>query len=107
MAGYSGWANYETWAVKLWIDNEQGSYYHWQEQARECISSAVATSYSTEEEEATRELARRLRSEHEDAAESCTVPGVFGDLVAAALGNVDWGEIADSMVEEAKECTEA
>ena len=23
---YNGWTNYETWAVGLWIDNEQGSY---------------------------------------------------------------------------------
>ena len=23
---YNGWTNYETWAVKLWMDNEEGSY---------------------------------------------------------------------------------
>lgn len=30
---YQGWKNYETWNVKLWIDNEQGS----QELARELV----------------------------------------------------------------------
>ena len=24
---YNGWTNYETWNVKLWIDNEQSTYY--------------------------------------------------------------------------------
>jgi len=23
---YNGWTNYETWCVKLWIDNDQGLY---------------------------------------------------------------------------------
>ena len=23
---YNGWTNYETWAVALWIDNEQATY---------------------------------------------------------------------------------
>ena len=32
--GYQGWTNYETWAVNLWLGNEQGSHEYWQEQAR-------------------------------------------------------------------------
>ena len=23
---YNGWSNYETWAVNLWLDNDQYSY---------------------------------------------------------------------------------
>jgi hypothetical protein len=25
---YNGWSNRETWATKLWVDNDQGLYYH-------------------------------------------------------------------------------
>jgi hypothetical protein len=32
---YNGWTNYETWLVKLWIDNDEGSYHYWTERARE------------------------------------------------------------------------
>jgi hypothetical protein len=31
---YNGWANYETWAVKLWMDNDPGEYEHWRETAQ-------------------------------------------------------------------------
>ena len=32
---YNGWCNYETWAVHLWLTNEQSSYFHWRERAKE------------------------------------------------------------------------
>ena len=28
---YNGWPNYETWAVKLWLDNDQGLCEYWRE----------------------------------------------------------------------------
>ena len=37
---YNGWTNYETWAVKLWIDNEQGTQLAWQDAAREAWDTA-------------------------------------------------------------------
>ncbi len=40
--GYNGWKNYETWSVKLWIDNDQGSEQYWNEVAQEVWEESAA-----------------------------------------------------------------
>ncbi len=41
--GYNGWKNYETWSVKLWIDNDQGSEQYWNEVAQEVWEESAAS----------------------------------------------------------------
>ena len=37
---YNGWTNYETWAVKLWMDNEEGFYRAWQDRTQDAWDQA-------------------------------------------------------------------
>ena len=82
--GYQGWKNYETWCVKLWIDNEEGNYRYWREQTQEAGKDGAST------------LAMQLHTEIEDAAPS--LDGMWADLMSAALSEVDWYEIAEAMI---------
>jgi hypothetical protein len=114
---YNGWTNYETWNVKLWMDNEQGTYEYYREQARECWKAAKAPSENakftgiepfTRDEKAALRLARLLRDEYETAMhdwldESGKSACVWADLLGAALGEVNWDEIARSMVDDMNE----
>lgn len=95
---YNGWANYETWVVNLWLDNDQSSQEYWQEQARELVQSAIDAEKIEVREEAISDLAQRLESEHDEGMPE--VSGVFSDLLNSALGRVDWHEIASHMVGE-------
>lgn len=95
---YNGWSNYETWAVKLWIDNEEGSDNYWREVSQEVWNEATADVPLTREDVARSTLADRLKDEHDEAMPE--VQGVFADLLNAALGSVDWYEIAGSMLED-------
>ena len=110
---YNGWTNYETWAVKLWIDNDQGSQEYWLEAARELVSD-YDEDWNPDRDEylgnVRTQLADRLKDEHEEAAQEIINPhgsgdsiGVFGDLLGAALGSVDWREIAESIMGDAIE----
>src|SRR5436305_15186136 len=59
---YNGWANYETWAVALWIDNEQGSYNRRCDLAREASKQAKAGRSFTRKESAALILAELLKT---------------------------------------------
>lgn len=100
---YNGWSNYETWLVNLWMLNEYPSACYYEELASSALSETDSDDdLHTRIQEASHELARQLKEEFEEA---CPVQGysVWADLMNAAMGAVDWREIADHLVEAAAE----
>ena len=87
---YNGWTNYETWCVKLWIDNDEGSYLCWLDNVKDVLKRA------DDKDEAIGNLREMLKDEHEESQPE--VSGVYADLMTAALGSVDWYEIASAMI---------
>ncbi len=101
---YNGWTNYETWVTALWLDNEAASFEYWQDQARSSLAEAPHSRRVTEwgftrRDAAVLELAERLK------AAVCEMnplqaASVFSDLLWAAIGEIDWREIAGHYVDE-------
>jgi len=104
---YSGWTNYETWTVKLWMDNEEGSYNYWRDVAVECWNESAdkhPNQFCGRRSNAKIMLADRLQNEHSDHPAIEAANGtVYADLLNAALSEVNWAEIADSLLDDAKE----
>lgn len=101
MQTYNGWTNYPTWAVALWIDNEQGT----QERAQELARSARERAGETDAYAAgiwTQEQAERFTLaewiEHWVTYELSPDLGatMAADLFGYALSLTNWDEIAQA-----------
>ena len=88
---YNGWSNYETWNVKLWMDND-GSLEYWEETAREIAGRDGKDS-------AANELAGMLKDSFQENAPDLGA-SCYSDLLGAALSEVDWYEIAEAILSD-------
>ena len=107
---YNGWANYETWLVALWLDNDQGTH----EATRDLVQQAFICAdgpnefnkawYTREGAEA-HWLEDALKDWIEDP-ENGLLPdlgaSMAADLMGAALSEVNWRELAEHYLADAE-----
>ena len=104
---YNGWANYETWAVNLWMDQD-----YWAEETKEVVEACRAEKVSehntfTLDQRATLELAGLIKEMHEEGADlALTESSCMKDLLSGALAEVNWLEIAEHLVDQYIEDTQ-
>ena len=90
---YNGWRNYETWATKLWMDNDEGTQAYWTERANEVRDDHA--------ENAEQHLADEIEAAHQDNMPELT--GVYADMLQASLSSIDWREIAANLLADLPE----
>jgi hypothetical protein len=103
---HQGHKNYPTWAVKLWIDNDEGTQSYWLYMAKDAWAEAesaeqVADGIWTREQAARFALADTLKGEYEEvASEKLEGDSMYSDLLTWALGIVGWDSIAEGLLED-------
>lgn len=100
---YNGRTNRATWAVNLWIENEEPSYRWSRRLAKDCYRDAEADGTFTRAEQAQSALAEALKEEIEDGNPLNDANNLYSDLLSSALESVNWREIARSYIEEVQE----
>ena len=101
---YQGWENYPTWAVHLWLTNDQGTESYWREVASHSVRLArhVSRKGWTLEETARMLLADRLK-ESLDGGEITAEASLWSDLLSWSLERVNWQHVARALLEDLPE----
>jgi hypothetical protein len=89
-ATYNGWANYPTWAVNLWLSNDEGLYQE---------ATAMTETWSRGDHPKI-VLADRFKTWVRDGLAPDLGASFAADLLGYALDQVDWLEIADAWLGE-------
>lgn len=91
---YNGWTNYQTWVCSIWMDNDRGSYEHYSETARDLLK------LHKDKTQAEDELSKIMKDDLDGEMQCMSVEGLFGDLLQNAVDQIDFNEIAKSMIED-------
>lgn len=86
---YNGWTNYPTWAVNLWLSNDEG------------LASVATTMAETYAEVSPAAFADTLRTWVRDELAPDLGASFAADLLGYALDQVNWLEIAKAWIENA------
>ena len=84
---YNGWTNYATWAVNLWLTNDEYS----ESNLRQMVEDTNSLAHRVD-------LADALKQYVEDGMPDlgCTL---YADLMTAALGDINWWELAEAAID--------
>ena len=103
--GYNGYANYQTWAVALWIDNDEGLYNDRRSLVARVSEDAgeiyqVSEGIWTVEQARRYEIADTLKRWVRDEMMPDLGASLYADLLGSALDLVDWHELAQHWLDE-------
>lgn len=104
---HQGYKNYQTWNVALHIGNDYSVYHYWQERAKEFKDiieqgdcSQVEDGIWTAEDAVRYLLADALKDSLKDTHPLAHTTSMYSDILGNAMGQVDWHEVADSILAE-------
>lgn len=88
---YNGWTNKPTWAVALWINNDQG------------LQETVFEAARNNDKDNPYLLAGWLQDFFTDELYPDFPTSMYSDLLNWSLAYVDWDSLAEHFIEDAKE----
>jgi hypothetical protein len=82
------------------LGNDEGSYNTCRTLAQRCFEEAVADQVLSRKERACYQLSNELKEMIEDGNPLASEASVYSDLLNASISEVNWKEIANSLLQE-------
>jgi hypothetical protein len=82
------------------LGNDEGSYNTCRTLAQRCFEEAVADQVLSRKERACYQLSNELKEMIEDGNPLASEASVYSDLLNASISEVNWQEIANSLLQE-------
>lgn len=95
---YNGWTNYETWAVKLWLDNDEATYSETNRLARTIARRGPIPIPGTGIDREVRFVLADHLKEWVEGMMPDMGATMWADLLNAAFSEVNWTEIAENLL---------
>ena len=99
MPDYNGWTNYETWAVNLWLTNDE----HDSAMLSELAQGANDHSWMAQGTGGLREKADILKNWVLDENPADYQASLYSDLLHASLERVNWRQIIENHASDSDE----
>ena len=90
---HNGYTNYYTWVTALWLENTEATYNHYRGMYAELSEGRPA-------EDAAADLADAIREDMEDGNPLQGEANSYADILAAALQEINYQEIAARFADE-------
>lgn len=98
---YNGYTNYETWNCALWLDNEEYTQSQMSDKADELVEE-IDPHNANDVECIGREMATFIEAIVDELYEMEPEPkGMFGDMLKAAMCEIDYRDIAENQLADA------
>ena len=99
MTEYQGWTNHETRCVHLWLSKKEDTYKFWSMAGQKAYDAASDDETFSRLENARQMLAGVIKAAIEQGY-PLEPRSLYSDLLTAAIGEVNWDEIATAFLPE-------
>ena len=87
---YNGWVNYETWAVNLWLTNEENT-----SELLDEITKKADIFKPYQQADMLKDMVQDWMYDYIDQSQGFNGNGMFVDLLRSAVDNVNWDAIIE------------